>query len=321
MTMNHRQLGSTGISVSEIALGTWAFASQVYGQVSGEEAHRTVHAALDQGVTVFDSAPLYGTAEKDGIAEEILGRALGSNRDKVVVMSKFGRYSTDGAAPNFHARRARESVEGSLRRLGTDRLDVLFFHSPFGPQDIHDDVWEELGRLREEGKVRVVGHSISMFQDTCDMALEWARERRIGAIQVVLSLLNREASDLIATMGQLGVGVVARECLANGFLSGTVTRETTFGPDNLNSRYSREEIIERVEQVERLNFLVRDDIQSMPMAAMRWVLDQPGISTVLTGASNASQLRDCAAASGARPYSEAELTKAADLHKRDYPAA
>ncbi|MCC5875657.1 MAG: aldo/keto reductase [Candidatus Sumerlaeia bacterium] len=319
--MKYRELGTTGITVSEIALGTWAFASQVYGQVSEEEAHRTVHAALEQGVTVFDSAPLYGTAEKDGIAEEILGRALGSERDKVVVMSKFGRYSTDGGAPNFHAQRARESVEGSLRRLGTDRLDVLFFHSPFGPGEIHDDVWGELDRLRDEGKIRVVAHSISMFQDTCAMSLEWARQRRIGAVQVVLSLLNREASELIATMGELGVGVVARESLANGFLSGTVTRETTFGPDNLNVRYTREEIIERVDQVERLNFLVRKDITTMPMAAMRWVLDQPGISTVLTGASTAQQLKDCAQASSAAPYSPDELQKAAALHHWDYPAA
>lgn len=319
--MKYRELGTTGLTVSEIALGTWAFASQVYGQVTEDEAKQTVEAALANGITVFDSAPLYGTPKRDGIAEEILGRALGQERDNVVVMSKFGRYSSDGAAPNFHARRARESVEGSLRRLGTDRLDVVFFHSPFGAHEIADDVWGELDRLKEEGKIRVVGHSISMFHETREMALEWARERRIGAVQVVLSLLNREASDLIATMGNSGVGVVARECLANGFLSGTVTRETTFDSDNLNSRYTREEIVERVEQIERLGFLVRGDINTLPMAAMRWVLDQPGVSTVLTGARNARQLRDCAAASGTAPYNAAELTRAAAVHKKDYPAA
>lgn len=318
--MNIRPLGATGLVVSEIALGTWAFASQVYGQVPEEEAHRTVAAALDAGVTVFDTAPLYGTAEADGVAEEILGRALGRRRDDVLVMTKFGRRSTDGQT-QFNAAGARRSVEESLRRLGTDRIDVLFFHSPFGAHEIEDDVWAELDRLRLEGKVRVVGHSISMFQQTKGMALEWARDRSIGVIQVVLSLLNRESEELIETMHELGVGVVARESLANGFLSGHVTRETVFGSDNLNSRYTREQIIERVEQVERLDFLVRGPIRTMPQAAMRWVLDNPGVSTVLTGASNATQVADCAAASDAPPYSADELARARAVHTKDYPAA
>lgn len=319
--MKYRMLGNTGLRVSEVALGTWAFASQVYGQVSEAEALKTVDTALDCGINVFDSAPLYGDSERNGIAEEVLGRALGKRRDGVLIMTKFGRYSNDGAAPNFHAQRARESVESSLRRMGTDRIDVLFFHSPFGPHEINDDVWGELDKLKDQGKVRVVAHSISMFQETRGMSLEWAKERRIGAIQVVLSLMNRESLDLIASMQELGVGVVARESLANGFLSGTISRDTAFGPDNLNSRYTREEIIERVKQVERLGFLVRGEVSSMPMAAMRWVLDQRGVSTVLTGASNADQVAECARASDAAPYSPEERAQAEAVHVRDFPAA
>jgi aryl-alcohol dehydrogenase-like predicted oxidoreductase len=319
--MKYRPLGSTSLTVSEISLGTWAFASQVYGRVAESDAHAAVDAALAVGINVFDSAPLYGDATRDGIAEEVLGRALGRRRDDVLVMTKFGRLSTEGGAPRFDAARARESVEASLRRLGTDRIDVLFFHSPFGAHEINDDVWAELDRLRIAGKVRVVGHSISMFADTAPMALEWARQRRIGVIQVVLSLLNRESLGLIGAMQTLGVGVVARESMANGFLSGSVRRDTVFGPDNLNSRYTREQIAERVDQVERLRFLVRGDIRSMPQAAMRWVLDQPGVSTVLTGATNPAQVLDCAAASDASAYTAAELAEARRLHQKDFPAA
>jgi len=318
--MRTRPFGSTGMTVSEIALGTWAFASQVYGRVTEEEARRTVDAALEAGINVFDTAPLYGTSERDGVAEEVLGRALGKRRESVLVMTKFGRRSS-ASGTQFNAHGARRSVEESLRRLGTEHIDVLFFHSPFGAHEIEDDVWDELDRLRQEGKIRIVGHSISLFQETKDLAMDWARERNIGAIQVVLSLLNRESEELISQMEQLGVGVVARESMANGFLSGTITRDTVFGSDNLNNRYSRAEIIERVDQVDRLGFLVRGAIKSMPQAAMRWVLDHPGVSTVLTGASNAAQVSDCAAASDAPPYSEDELARARSVHTKDYPAA
>jgi aryl-alcohol dehydrogenase-like predicted oxidoreductase len=160
-----------------------------------------------------------------------------------------------------------------------------------------------------------------MFQNTQQMARDWAAKRRIDVIQVVYSLLNREAATLIHDLGAEGVGIVARESLANGFLSGKVTRETVFPPEHLNARYSREEIIERVEQAERLSFLVRDDIVNMPQAALRWVLDDPNISVVLTGARNERELLECGAASDARPYSADELKRAAEMHHKDFEAA
>jgi aryl-alcohol dehydrogenase-like predicted oxidoreductase len=193
-------------------------------------------------------------------------------------------------------------VEESLQRLGTEWIDVLFFHSPFSPEEIHDDVWDALADLKKQGKVRFIGHSISAFAATQQMARSWAEARKIDVIQVVYSLLNREASNLIRDLGEQGVGIVARESLANGFLSGMVTRDTVFAPNTLNARYSREEVAERVEQVERLSFLVRGDIKSMPQAAMRWVLDNPHVSLVLTGAKDPREVRDCAAASKRTPY-------------------
>jgi aryl-alcohol dehydrogenase-like predicted oxidoreductase len=319
--MQYRVLGRSGLRVSEIGQGTWAFASHSYGDVSEDAARATIDTALEAGINFFDTAPLYGDENEDGIAETILGRALGKRRDQAVISTKFGRNPTDGCRPAFHAQRLRQSVDDSLRRLNTDRLDVLFFHSPFSPDEINDDIWEALDEVKRAGKVLAVGHSISMFRETQQMARDWAAERRIDVIQVVLSLLNREAAALIADLGRQGIGVVARESLANGFLTGAVTRETVFPPNNLNSRYSREEIAERVEQVERLGFLVRGEIKTVAQAAMRWVLDQPGVTLVLTGAKNAQEAADCAAASDAAPYSAEELAKARTLHRKDYPGA
>jgi aryl-alcohol dehydrogenase-like predicted oxidoreductase len=292
--MNYRTLGRTDIEVSEVGLGTWAFNSRIYGEVD---------------------------AGDNGISEEILGAALGADREHVVISTKFGRYSTDGAARNFHARRARHSVEGSLARMDTDWIDVLFFHSPFGPEDIHDDVWEELDRLKSEGKVRFIGHSVSMFAETQQMARDWAEERRIDVVQVVYSLMNRESSALITDLGSAGVGIVARESLANGFLSGMVRPDTTFPKGHLNARYSREEIASRVEYVDTLRFLVRGDVTSVPMAAYRWVLDNPHVALVLSGAKNEAELAATAAASDVAGYSMDELERADDVHVRDFQAA
>ena len=319
--MKYRTLGRTGLPCSEIGLGTWAFASQVYGAVTEAEAITAIRAALDAGVNFFDTAPLYGTPQRDGVAEEILGKGLGGERNSIIISTKFGRNSSEGNTPNFHAKRARESVEASLRRLRTDRLDVLFFHSPFGAAEIHDDVWEALDKLKREGKIRFVGHSISLFQDTQGMARQWAGERKIDVIQVVYSLLNREATALIRDLGQENIGMVARESLANGFLSGTITKDTQFAAEHLNARYSREEIAERVEQVQRLAFLVRGDIKSVPQAAMRWVLDHPQVSLVLSGAKNQKEILECAAAAEATPYAPDELQRAEAVHQKDFQAA
>ena len=319
--MNYRTLGRTGLRCSEIGLGTWALASRVYGDVTSETAAKTIGTALDNGITFFDSAPLYGDDDHDGIAEERLGLALGTRRDEAVISTKFGRNSREEGKANFHAKRARSSVEESLTRMGTDRIEVLFFHSPFSPDDIHDDVWEELGRLKDEGKVLHVAHSISLFEDTQQMARDWAAERKIDVIQVVYSLMNREAESLIHDLAEQGIGIVARESLANGFLSGRITKDTVFPEGSLNAQYSREDIAERVDQAERLRFLVRDDVTSLPQAALRWVLDNPATSLVLSGAIQPDEIEECAAASDAAPFHEDEMRTAKELHQKDFPAA
>ncbi|MEE3259991.1 MAG: aldo/keto reductase [Candidatus Latescibacterota bacterium] len=319
--MQYTTLGETDLRVSEIGLGTWSFNSSVYGPVAESEAQSAIWAAREAGINFFDTAPLYGDAERDGMAEAVLGRGLGGWRDQAVISTKFGRKPTEGNKANFYGAYAVQSVEESLVRLGTDYIDVLFFHSPFSAAEIHDDIWEALAGLQTAGKVRYIGHSISKFQDTEAMARSWARARRIDAVQVVYSLLNREAKKLIAELGVGGIGVVARESLANGFLSGAVGRDAVFPPGSLNARYTREEIVERVVQVERLSFLVRGEVESMAQAALRWVLDDPGIALVLTGAKTAAEVADCAASASATGYAAAELKRANAVHQRDFAAA
>ncbi len=320
--MKYRKLGRTEIEVSEIGLGTWAFGNNVYGGVPESEGIATIHAAMDMGVTLFDTAPQYGTNIQDGVAEIVLGKALKGSREKVVIQSKFGRnFTIENGASQFYKKRIIASVEESLKRLQTDYLDVLFFHSPFYDGEIHDDVWEGVEQVVKDGKVRFMGHSISEFPTTQHMARRWAEEDKIHVVQVVISLMNRESKQLMDDLNEYPIGIVARECLANGFLAGVFDYDTEFAEGTLNARYSREELRERIDQVNTFKYLIRDDVDTMVQAALRWVLDQKGVSTVLSGAKNIAELKGAVAASNANPYTEEELNKAIQLLKRDFEAA
>lgn len=320
--MQYRKLGRTGLDVSEISLGTWAFGNNVYGGIDEKDGIKTIHEGIDLGVNLFDTAPQYGTPQQDGVAEIVLGKALIGKRDKAIISTKFGRNPTikEGAS-QFYKSRIIASVEESLKRLQTDHLDVLFFHSPFSADEINDDVWEGIEQVKKQGKVRFVGHSISMFQQTENMAREWAKEGKIDLVQVVLSLMNRESQDLINEFEKQNIGVVARETMANGFLSGAIKKDTVFAPGTLNARYSKEELAERVDQVEAFKFLLRNDITNLPQAAMKWVLDQNGISTVLSGAKNSFELKGAISASEAKSFTPEELKKAIEVLKKDFDAA
>lgn len=322
--MKYRPLGRTGLNVSEVSLGTWAFGSpSIYGTVDSDAAHRAIRGALDAGINFFDTAPLYGTSEADGIAEEVLGKALGADRDKVCIATKFGRYHSRGHTNElFDAETLTWSVEQSLQRLGTDHIDVLFFHSPTHPDNIKDDVWAAFDALKSSGKVRFTGLSCGFIDDTAEMTRAWADTGKIAVAQVAYSLTYREWEPIIQHLGDKGVGIVARESLANGFLAGVFKKDIVFPKGSLNSRYPREEIIERVELADRYKeVLVRDDVKSLAAAAMRWVIDNPNISTVLSGSRKLEEILDCATASEAAPYSPEEIAATRQLHTKDFTPA
>lgn len=320
--MNYRILGRTGLKVSEIGLGTWALGSGIYGKVDKNAAVQLVKDSIDKGINFFDTAPLYGTKNEDGVSEKLLGAALGSGHDSILISTKFGRTSTQVTPGRFFAKEARQSCEASLSRLGREAIDLLFFHSPFTPEEIHEDVWAELSRLKDHGKIRFIGHSVSLFQDTAEMSSKWMRAGLVDVIQVVLSPFNREARPLIDTAIACDCGVVARECLANGFLSGAIREDTVFPQGSLNARYTRQEISERVAYADKLSsVMVGGGIQTLAQAAYRWLLDQPGVSMALSGAKNRQELQDPVKASLCAPLDSTTLESVEKIHDKDFVAA
>ena len=319
--MKYRNLGRTDLSVSEISLGTWAFGNNVYGGVTEHDAIKTIHSAVDKGINFYDTAPQYGTQKQDGVAEIVLGKALKSKRKDIIISSKFGRNPTiENGASQFYKTRVVSSVEESLKRLKTDYIDILFFHSPFSPNEISDDVWEGLEQVRKQGKVRYVGHSISKLKETEDLSLNWSNNKKIDVVQLVLSLMNREAINLINRLSSMNIGIVARECLANGFLAGTFNDKTTFPEGSLNARYTAEELKSRITQVNKFKSFIRKD-STMVQTALRWVLDQKGISTVLSGAKNEKELVEAVGSSNIESFDTLELNKALKILQHNFEAA
>ena len=323
--MKYKKFGRTDLEISEISLGTWAFASGAYGKTDDKVSLAAIDAAIDLGINLFDAAPLYSKGDgdnvQDGYAEIVLGKGLKGRRDKAIISTKFGRNPSMGWDTFFNKKRVISSVEESLKRLGTDYIDVLFFHSPFGPDQIESDVWEGLQQVKEQGKVRYVGHSISMFEDTQAMNRQWMSENKIDVTQLVYSLMSREADDLIQFIGEQNGGVLARESLANGFLTGAITKDTVFEKGSVNAKYTAQEIAERVRYADSLDFLIGGQIKTPAQAALRWVLDSNNVSSVLSGAMTREQIEDCAKASDANSFTPEMLNRAKEIHKKDFSAA
>ncbi len=310
--MEYRQFVND--QVSAIGLGTWAMGSSPYGASPKEQSIDCIRAALDAGITVFDSSPAYGDSES------ILGEGLGAQRHDVFISTKFGR-SPDLPGPDFSASCAKHLVEQSLKRLQVDKIDVLFVHSPFSAAEINEDMWEGLLQLKQEGKIKYIGHSISKFEDTEGLARQWAADGMLDAVQTVVNALNHESLSLIKDMQGQGVAVIARECLANGFLTGAVTREHGFGEGSrLNNIFPEDTRLARLDQIEKIQFLIDGNITNLAQAAMRWAMDQAGVTLALSGAKQKEHLQEAIDAVAAGPYAQAVLDEVLQAHTENFAA-
>src|SRR5260370_10834591 len=221
--MQAREFGHTGVKVSPIALGSWPMSGEGrYGRVEDSEAVRTIHSALEQGITSFDTAPAYGS----GHAEETLGAALVGKRDQAVITTKCGIGPTRSGQPGRNSSRQAilGEIEGSLRRLRTDYVDVYLVHWP-DPETPFEETMGVLDELHSTGKTRLVG--VSNF----DVALleECRKLRPIDVLQGGYNLVDRRMEqEVFPYYREHGIGVMAYGSLAYGLLTGAFTEDTTF---------------------------------------------------------------------------------------------
>jgi len=305
--LKRRPLGArSGLEVSEIGLGLWAVAGSEWGVVEDEASLGAIGAALEAGVDFFDTADVYG----GGHSEELLGRAMAGQRDKFVVATKIGWIGYDAEAGRSQYDTVETlvaGVENSLRRLGTDYVDVIQCHIDY-PEPNTEVFVEGFRKLKEDGKVGAWGVS------TSDLTLieRFNTGGDCDVLQTDYSILNRTAEEAILPYcWEHGIGVIVRGPLAMGLLTGKYSASDTF--PNGDFRRGWIEDPKRNEQfrrdlgiVERLRAVIPES-ETMAGFALRFVRSNPAVSTVIPGARNPRQAERNAAASLLPLLSENEI--------------
>ena len=325
--MRYKQLGNTDIEVSEYGLGTWAMGGGAYGVTEDDESIRTIHRAQELGVTLLDTAPMYGQ-KVDGRSETVCGRALKGRRDKWVVSSKFGRHLSQDAegkriiVEDYSARQAIASVETSLGRLQTDYLDIFFVHTPTPDQPglfDPEETFTAMTRLKADGKIRAVGFSFHLYSGTWVEQIEpWLRSGAIDVVQVGLSLLLPEPVDvLLPIIKEAGTGFVARESLANGYLTDSFTVDGPFNEGDGKANQPKEKIQDKLDRANQFKFLIdrSEGISSLPEAALHWTISLPEVTTVIPGAKTVAELEQCVHGADAEPFDQATLNDVREIQK------
>lgn len=280
--MKQRAFGSTGMQVSEIGLGAWQLANPDWNLHDRGEALRIVQTALDAGCNFFDTAPGYG----QGRSEELLGQGLGQARKDVVICTKFSHHTPEGA-PDFAPQHIRAVLEGSLRRLQTDYIDILLLHNP--PRELMDGRtaphYEELERLRAAGLIREYGVSLD-WRAELETVVSTTASR---AVEVFFNAFYQEPQPAFRRAQERGVGLIVKVPLDSGWLSGRYRGGSRF--DDIRRRWPPEVVARRGALVEQFAALVPPGV-SLTHAALQFCLAQPEVSTVIPGPKSVAQTLD-----------------------------
>ncbi|MEE2641132.1 MAG: aldo/keto reductase [Planctomycetota bacterium] len=318
--MKKRLFHSTGQRVSEVGIGTWQIGGAEWGDVSDAEALETLQAAVDAGVTLIDTADIYGS----GRSEELIGRFL---RDRTVpepltVVTKFGRGSAPGWPGNFQPENITAHAEASLRRLGVEALDLTQTHCV--PEEHLQDgtVWQVMRDLKTTGKIRAFGASV----ESMDEALNCLEVDGLSSLQIIFNVFRQKPIDeLFSRAASRGIDLIVRLPLASGLLSGRFTAETRFAETdhrhfnedgqafNVGETFAGLGLARGVELADQLKALVPPE-QSMAQWALRWCLDFPEVTTVIPGAKRPDQAVNNAQASELPPLSPDDHARLRDFY-------
>lgn len=296
--METRSLGRSDLRLSSIALGTWGLAEESYGRAAPGRLDEVIAAAIEEGVTTFDVAPLWG----DGEAERRVGDALAeTGLEDAVVITRAGVLREDGLVRgDFDEDALVAQCEASLERLGRDVIDVWLLHNP-GDEVLRQEGWRAaVDRLEDAGKVRAWGVSVG-DEDEARLAIKAGAH----AICLPYSMLSPYAlDDLVTELATSGCGVIARTPLLYGMLAGQWSPMKEFEDDDHRAhRWSLDAFEARIRQVDDLRFLVGAEHRDLATAALRYVMTNTLVSTAAVGARTPRQIKHAVAAvSGGPPY-------------------
>jgi aryl-alcohol dehydrogenase-like predicted oxidoreductase len=316
--METRTLGRTGRPVSVIGLGCWQLGGD-WGAVGEDDAMSVLHAAVDAGVTFLDTADVYG----DGRSETLIGRLLRERPGaELTVATKMGRRADPHAPESFTLDAFRGWLDRSRANLGVGTIDLVQLHCPPTPVFSSDRVFDDLDTLVDEKVIAAYGVSV----ETVDEALTAIARPNVASVQIILNAFRRKPLDQVLPAAlAAGVGIIARVPLASGLLSGKYDESTTFAADDHRSYNRHGEAFDVGETFSGVPYdvgiraaqqiaLFTPQGATTAQLALRWIIDQPGVSTVIPGARTGEQAKANAAAADLPALSEDVLRALRDVY-------
>jgi len=285
--MKFRTLGSTGMTVSAVGVGTWQFGGEWGDPPAQDTVDGIFDAARERGINLIDTAECYG----DHLSEQYIGKAIERDRDQWVLATKFG-HKFHGPFDRTEPRKANdvvEQLEASLKSLKTDVIDLWQYHSWGDDEFFDDDVLAAIHKCKDQGKVRHLANSVGFNGNT--KQVKASKERGLEAIQIIYNRLNRTPEkEVFDVCREQGLGVLARVPLASGLLSGKYQPGHRFDEKEVRGRRKAEELDADLEKVQQIK---RDEVPTnvaMVTWALAWVLQHDAVTCVIPGCKNAEQV-------------------------------
>jgi aryl-alcohol dehydrogenase-like predicted oxidoreductase len=321
--MRTRVLGGSKLEVSEVGFGTWTLVTDWWGRT--DDPHDMINAALDAGINFIDTAPVYG----DGGAGETILRDYLAHRDDIVLTTKVGydieaarKYPGQSERPHdWRPESVRAHVEASLRRLGTDRIDLLQLHNPRIEPIVDDELWDTLVALRNDGKVRELGVALGPAIGWVEEGNRSMADRPIVSLQTVFNVLEQEPGLTFAAQPRVrngAVSLISRVPHASDTLSGKITIDTQFDPKDHRAHRNRDNMLDNFEKAETLSFLwAHETGRTIGQAAVAGILANPAFACVLPTVLSVAEVREYAAASDV-PLTADEAARLNELWARNF---
>jgi aryl-alcohol dehydrogenase-like predicted oxidoreductase len=319
--MRYRRLGSTDLKVSEVGFGMWTVATDWWGKVEAPKAISLLRKALDLGVNFFDTADTYG----DGRGETLLREALGEWREDIVIATKFGYDIYSGEPREGQTERKQRwdpdfieyACQQSLKRLGTDHIDLYQLHNPRMEAMASEALWETLECLREEGLIGAYGVALGPAIGWRDEGVRAMEDRGVASLQTVYNLLEQDPGrDFFQVARKTGTSILVRVPHSSGLLEGNLTPDTTFDPKDHRSFRPKEWLTEGLKKVEQLSFLTRT--RTLGQAAIKFALAEATVAAVLPNIYGEEQLLEFAEAPSVPDLSPEELAEVEGLYARNF---
>ena len=317
--MQYRELGRTGWNVSASSFGAWAIGGS-WGTVDDKDSIAALHTAVDLGVNFFDTADEYG----DGRSERLLRQLRKDRSEEIIIATKAGRRLDPHVASGYNRKNLTAFVERSLKNLGVESIDLLQLHCPSPAVFYMPETFGFLDDLVQDGKLRYYGVSVEKVEE----ALKAIEYPNVQTIQIIFNIFRQRPAELFFPEAQRRqIGILARVPLSSGMLTGKMTAESSFEPDDHRAFNRQGESFDRgetfsgvdyqagLEAVDELRTLLPEGM-TMAQFALRWILMFDAVSCVIPGARRPSQAEDNALAADFPPLSQETMIRVKDIYDR-----